>query len=1029
MTSEDRSTRTSRRDSARQAASDARTRASELRIEGLDADADVLDKLVGVLDEVAAGKLRGATTGKLVDNAKKEIARLGVKNPTSKTRELFPSAPSSFEGSFDQGHEEEGESEETLPAYVTSEYVASPRQHQNGAVTVKRGQLVDVIMNVDPPPPNGWMSVIVRPESGVAGEGVRGLVPKTNLATADTSRLSFTGPEVAPQYSSAAPHARSSRHSSSSRRSSASSPDGPHSSRNSLGATYPPKGTLAQPPVEERAFSSPMDPIGATMSGRLGIPGIAPTEAEFKALASPRRVPEAKERHVPVRRTPHQGFGLEIDAANVIVTIVPDGPAAEDGLVRRGERVVAVDGEALNGCQIAQLVGERPFREVHFFTLVPGAAAVPRTPRQAISQAFAPAKRAPGGGGGGCCAGKKAADDVVEPAVAAVAVAVDPGLSKRDSGAERELNITRTITRVRSSTIASEALPPPPGRPPPKLDLSGLRPEGSPIPTRVKSPLRDAPPRRQSDMSPPPRGGGSQRRSDMRRSDQRRSDQRRSDLRGSAVAENHSERYSAENQSAGGRGVQYSDSDSEGEHSERFSAESYFAGERSPRESSRLSARGGSRRQSAEVISSGGSTPRSARGEAPASFELQIGGGGAPPPARHPVNPYLHPALFDASGTPKPLPLNGPPSQFDPMTESPLATTSSGTSPRQDRPNHRASRASAAEGSPRARARVETKLRRHIGTGANGSVYVGECGGEEVAVKVLSLEPATCEDIKNEIRILRNCDCEHIVAYKDAFVREYQMRSTLWVVMEFCEAGSTLDVMRKVGRGFDEPCVAGICRGVLRALEYMHVERKVIHRDIKAANVLLDARGGVKLADLGVVAQLQHTMSKRGTMIGTPHWMAPESLGLNPSAGGYNTKVDVWGLGITAIELVEMKPPFNSASSVYEAMMHICQGPAATLKPETDASPLLREFISASLVKDPNERPAAGDLLQHPFLKKASAEALASIVARLLDGEFDAPPAPPKAVESLRDSFDASSRRSSLRDSFRDSLASFESEV
>ena len=193
---------------------------------------------------------------------------------------------------------------------------------------------------------------------------------------------------------------------------------------------------------------------------------------------------------------------------------------------------------------------------------------------------------------------------MVEPAVAAV----DPGLSKRESGAEREVNITRTITRVRSSTIASEASPPPAGRPPPKLDLSGLRPEGwprpcraapaphtshgcvcvphrrrSPIPTRVKSPLRDAPPRRQSDMSPPPRGGGSQRRSDMRRSDQRRSDQRRSDLRGSAVAENHSERYSAENQSAGGRGVQYSDSEGEGEHSARFSAESYFAGERAAR--------------------------------------------------------------------------------------------------------------------------------------------------------------------------------------------------------------------------------------------------------------------------------------------------------------------------------------------------------------------------------------------------------------------------------------------------------------
>ena len=130
-----------------------------------------------------------------------------------------------------------------------------------------------------------------------------------------------------------------------------------------------------------------------------------------------------------------------------------------------------------------------------------------------------------------------------------------------------------------------------------------------------------------------------------------------------------------------------------------------------------------------------------------------------------------------------------------------------------------------------------------------------------------------------------------IAPAQDAFVREYQMRSTLWVVMEFCEAGSTLDVMRKVGRGFDEPCVAAICRGILRGLEYMHSVKKVIHRDIKAANVLLASDGTVKLADLGIVAQLQHTMSKRGTMIGTPHWMAPESLAVQPGAAGYDNKV------------------------------------------------------------------------------------------------------------------------------------------
>ena len=256
------------------------------------------------------------------------------------------------------------------------------------------------------------------------------------------------------------------------------------------------------------------------------------------------------------------------------------------------------------------------------------------------------------------------------------------------------------------------------------------------------------------------------------------------------------------------------------------------------------------------------------------------------------------------------------------------------------------------------------KLAKHLGTGAHGSVYVGEKGGEEFAVKaaqlmwaarslgsarlanlspdrapqVLQLEGADAQDVKNEIRILRECDCEHIVAYKarelprlsrdraaaremrahrgvcprgsswgwmhdtplghalgpplqDAFMREYQMKQTLWVVMEFCEAGSTLDVMRKVGRGFDEPCVAAICRGILRGLEYMHSVKKVIHRDIKAANVLLASDGTVKLADLGIVAQLQHTMSKRGTMIGTPHWMAPESLAVQPGAAGYDNKV------------------------------------------------------------------------------------------------------------------------------------------
>jgi len=294
-------------------------------------------------------------------------------------------------------------------------------------------------------------------------------------------------------------------------------------------------------------------------------------------------------------------------------------------------------------------------------------------------------------------------------------------------------------------------------------------------------------------------------------------------------------------------------------------------------------------------------------------------------------------------------------------------------------PGHSASR----KGKGYARKTVLTK---HLGAGSCGSVYIGLCNGEEVAVKVLPLEDDTAEAVKREIRILRECDCEHIVAYKDAFMREYQMRPTLWVVMEFCHGGSLLDVMRKMGSAFPEPCIATICMGVLKALDYMHVQRKAIHRDIKSANVLLTADGRVKLADLGVVAQLFNTMSKRGTMIGTPHWMAPETLGLSGGAAGYDTKVDIWSLGVTAIECAEQKPPFSNTTSIYETMMHIVQGPPATLAPETHASDDFAAFIAAALVKNPTERPSASDLLEHAFLKRGSHEELKGIVQYVLGG-------------------------------------------
>ena len=123
-----------------------------------------------------------------------------------------------------------------------------------------------------------------------------------------------------------------------------------------------------------------------------------------------------------------------------------------------------------------------------------------------------------------------------------------------------------------------------------------------------------------------------------------------------------------------------------------------------------------------------------------------------------------------------------------------------------------------------------------IGQGTYGSVFRGMCNGEEVAVKVMPLQSDTAEDIKREIKIMRECACDYIIAYRDAFIREHEMRSTLWVVMEFCRVGSTLDVMRRQGSPLSEPQSAWVIRGMLYALDYMHTERRAIHRDIKAAN-------------------------------------------------------------------------------------------------------------------------------------------------------------------------------------------------
>jgi serine/threonine kinase 3 len=161
-----------------------------------------------------------------------------------------------------------------------------------------------------------------------------------------------------------------------------------------------------------------------------------------------------------------------------------------------------------------------------------------------------------------------------------------------------------------------------------------------------------------------------------------------------------------------------------------------------------------------------------------------------------------------------------------------------------------------------------------IGKGSYGSVYkaLNKAKNELVAIKRIELESDALETIK-EISIMQQCDCEYIIKYYGNYVKD----ADLWIVMEFCDCGSMGDIMKRLTRSLLEPEIALVVTHTLRGLDYLH-QRKKIHRDIKAFNILLNNNGVAKLADFGVASQLSDNMTKRNTVIGTPYWMAPEVI-------------------------------------------------------------------------------------------------------------------------------------------------------
>ncbi|CAG0883888.1 unnamed protein product [Cyprideis torosa] len=254
-----------------------------------------------------------------------------------------------------------------------------------------------------------------------------------------------------------------------------------------------------------------------------------------------------------------------------------------------------------------------------------------------------------------------------------------------------------------------------------------------------------------------------------------------------------------------------------------------------------------------------------------------------------------------------------------------------------------------------------------LGDGAFGKVHKAQHRetSDLAAAKICKLEAEEdLEDFLVEIEILRACHHPNVLSLIEAYFHE----GKLWMLLDYCDGGAVDSIMVDLDKPLTEPQIGYVAKRMMAGLGYLHSQR-VIHRDLKAGNVLLTTQGGVKLADFGVSARNRYTLQKRNTFIGSPYWMAPEVVMCETSRDcPYDYRADVWSFGITMIEMAQVEPP-NHELSPLRVLLKIQKGQPPTLDAPRRFSKQFNAFISRCLVKNPAERPLVASLITHPFLQ------------------------------------------------------------